>query len=124
VTPVRVLVVDDQAAFRHAARELLEQKGYVVVGEASGAADAQEAAARLRPDAVLLDVRLGDDNGFEVSAALTRAHPTLAVLLVSADAEYACCHERAAASGARGIMAKSTLAATDLAGLWPTPVAD
>lgn len=122
--PVRVLVVDDQPAFRQAARELLEHRGYVVVGEAGGAVDAEDAARRLLPDAVLLDVRLGDANGFDVAHALTQRLPTLAVLLVSADAGYARCHARAAASGARGIVSKSKLATIDLAEFWPTPAAD
>ena len=39
-TPVRVLVVDDSAPFRTAARELLRRRGYVVVGEAGNAAEA------------------------------------------------------------------------------------
>jgi hypothetical protein len=45
--PVRVLIVDDSAPFRRAARDLLRRRGYVVVGEAGCAAAALEAAERL-----------------------------------------------------------------------------
>src|SRR3954454_12937053 len=69
----RVLVVDDQAAFRDVARQLLEHRGYAVVAEAGCAATALDAVERFAPEAVLLDLRLGDDNGFDVCRTLTRA---------------------------------------------------
>jgi DNA-binding NarL/FixJ family response regulator len=75
------LVVDDEPVFRRAARALLERRGYVVVGEAGSASEAEAAVGQLSPDALLLDVRLGDASGFDVAYALTRAYPKLAVLL-------------------------------------------
>lgn len=72
---LRVLVVDDERRFRDAARQLLERRGYAVVAEAGCAATALDAVERFAPEAVLLDVRLGDDDGFEVcrgSLALNR----------------------------------------------------
>jgi DNA-binding NarL/FixJ family response regulator len=119
--PTCVLIVDDPPSFRRLARELLERRGYSVVGEADSAAAAVDAAERLAPDAVLLDVRLGDSNGFEVSDALTRASPAPAVLLVSNN-DYCDCR-RVKDSGARGFVLKSRIAATDLAEFWPTPAA-
>ena len=115
--PVRVLIVDDSAPFRTAARELLKRRGYVVVGEAGCAAAAIEAAKLLAPDAVLLDVHLPDACGFEVSAILTGARPELAVLLISADDSPP--HDgRVEACGARGFVPKSCLAATPLERFW------
>jgi DNA-binding NarL/FixJ family response regulator len=116
--PARVLIVDDAPIFREVARELLVRRGYTVVGEADSAASAMEAAARLAPDAALVDVRLPDGDGFELSAALTRAHPELAVLLASADRVPAD-PARVRASGARGFVLKSRLAAIDLTQFWP-----
>jgi DNA-binding NarL/FixJ family response regulator len=110
----RVLIVDDHSGFRAAARHLLEFRGHAVVGEAADAASAVEAAIRLQPDAVLLDVGLGADDGFAVAQALARACPRAAVLLVSSD-DY---RERADASGARPFMLKSQLAVADLAACW------
>jgi DNA-binding NarL/FixJ family response regulator len=78
-----------------------------------------EAVARLRPDAALVDIRLPDGDGFGLSAALTRAHPELAVLLVSAD-RVPPAPARVQASGARGFVLKTRLAATDLEQFWPS----
>jgi DNA-binding NarL/FixJ family response regulator len=114
-----VLVVDDQAAFRDVARQLLEHRGYAVVAEAGCAATALDAVERFAPEAVLLDVRLGDDNGFDVCRTLTRARPGLAVLLISTD--YQPRHELVASSGARGFISKTRLHATDLERFWPRP---
>jgi DNA-binding NarL/FixJ family response regulator len=114
----RVLIVDDQRAFRKAARGLLERRGYVAVGEACDAAEAVDLGVRLLPDAVLLDVRLGEDDGFAVARAQARACPGAAVLLVSCD-DHSHETDRLAASGARGFVPKSQLAVADLAEYWP-----
>lgn len=79
---LRVLIVDDSREFRAAARELLEWRGYVV-DEAGSAADALVAAEQHRPDAALVDVRLGKESGFALVKSLTAAYPTLAIVLVS-----------------------------------------
>jgi DNA-binding NarL/FixJ family response regulator len=113
---VHVLIADDHALFRDAARALLERRGFTVIGEAAGAAACLEAAGRLAPEAVLLDVHLGDGDGFDVCRALTRDDPRRAVLLVSAD-ERRVGPEQVAACGARGFVLKSRLASTDLAAL-------
>jgi DNA-binding NarL/FixJ family response regulator len=114
----RILIVDDQRSFREPARRLLEQRGFVVVGEAVDGETALDAVDRVAPDGVLLDVQLGRDNGFVVCSALKRARPELAVLLVSA----ADCHgadDLLEASGACGFMLKSELAVAELWRIWP-----
>jgi DNA-binding NarL/FixJ family response regulator len=116
----RVLIVDDQASFRNMARRVLEWRGYLVAGEADCAAAAMDAAVRLAPDAVLLDVGLGRTSGFEVASALKQACPGAAVLLVSAY-DYRDCTALLRACGARGFLLKSELAHADLAGYWPAP---
>jgi CheY-like chemotaxis protein len=118
--PLRVLIVDDSAPFRRAARELLHRRGYVVVGEAGTAAEARYAVERVTLDALLVDVGLPDGCGFELAAALTRAQPTLAVLLMSADDPPAAT-ERLRASGAQGFVLKSCLAAAPLERFLRTP---
>jgi CheY-like chemotaxis protein len=114
----RVLVVDDEPAFRDAARQLLERRGYAVVAEAGSAASALDGVASFAPDAVLLDVRLGEDDGFEVCRSLTRTRPGLAVLLVSTDDHYQY-GERVASCGARGFVSKMRLLDTDFGRFWP-----
>jgi DNA-binding NarL/FixJ family response regulator len=65
-----VLIVDDHATFRAAARALLEAAQFDVVGEAADGASAVTAAAALRPDVVLLDIQLPDVDGFAVAQRL------------------------------------------------------
>ena len=115
----RVLVVDDDPRFRELAREVLERRGCRVVGEAGTGAAARSAAERLAPDAVLLDVRLPDESGFEVCAALTEARRAPAVLLVSAT-DYAGCGV-ITVCGAQGFALKSDIVDIDFARYWPLP---
>src|SRR4051794_4579627 len=110
---MRVMIVDDQASFREAARELLEARGHVVVADVADGRSALAAAARLHPDAVLLDVGLGSESGFDVAQALTGAHPRLAVLLVSVTVQDVP-SECVRACGARGFLPKDELAGADL----------
>src|SRR5262249_55786001 len=74
---LRVVIVDAHPSFRDVARQLLRLRGFSVVGEADNAAAAREAVDRLEPDAMLLGVRLGEDDGFALCASLTRARPDL-----------------------------------------------
>jgi DNA-binding NarL/FixJ family response regulator len=76
-----VLIVDDHEAFRKAARRLLEDDGFEVVGEAGDGVSGVELARQLGPDLVLLDVVLPDLSGFEVAEEL--AGSRAAVVLVS-----------------------------------------
>jgi CheY-like chemotaxis protein len=118
--PVCVLIVDDSPPFRRAARELLQRRGYVVVGEVGTAAAALNAVGRISPDALLVDVGLPDGCGFELTRVLVRAQPDLAVLLMSANDPPAA-KERVRASGARGFVLKSYLAGAPLERFWRTP---
>ena len=114
----RVLLVDDQPDFREVARLLLERRGYAVVAEAGCAATALEAVERYAPEAVLLDVCLGYDNGFDVCRRLTRARPGLAVLLTSTG-DHEQCDGLVASSGARGFIRKARLLDADFGQFWP-----
>ena len=108
----RVLIVDDHPPFRTVARELLERAGYIVTGEAGGAAEALAAAAAQSPDAVLLDVQLPDADGFAVAAALAADGGPAVVLISSREADdYG---RRIAECGARGFISKSKLSAAAL----------
>ncbi len=71
-----VLIVDDHRTFRANARALLEADGFEVVGEAPDGDAAVVAERELRPDVVLLDVRLPDTDGFSI-AQLMAAQPEL-----------------------------------------------
>ncbi len=106
-----VLIVDDHPSFRASARRLLEAGGYKVLGEAEDGGAALAAAQRLRPDLVLLDVRLPDIDGFEVTRRLLDANgPTPQIVLTSSHDSFDL-GEAIGASGARGFIAKSELSA-------------
>ena len=77
-----VLIVDDHAAFRAAARKVLEGDGFEVVGEAADGASAVALARQLEPNLVLLDVVLPDTSGFDVAEELSPG-PSRIVLVSS-----------------------------------------
>ncbi len=113
-----VLIVDDHAAFRSAARALLESGGFEVVGEAADGASALAAAAELRPEIVLLDVQLPDLDGFAVAERLAEDElPPAVVLTSSRDARSF--RRRLAANPAWRFVPKGELAAESFQGLAP-----
>jgi len=70
---MRCVIVDDSAAFLDAARRLLEHDGITVVGVASTSAEALGCVQDLRPDVMLVDVNLGEENGFELAEQIHRS---------------------------------------------------
>jgi DNA-binding NarL/FixJ family response regulator len=104
---VRIVIVDDQPIFRDAARHCLTVRGFDVVAEAGCAASAVEAVERHEPDAMLLDIQLGDDDGFALCDALTRNRPGLAVILTSAEKNYQNLPKRIESCGARGFVLRN-----------------
>lgn len=82
--PVSVLVVDDQAVFRAAARLVIDAAPeFELVGEADSGCHALTAAAELHPDLVLLDVRMDEMDGIETAQRLTVDQPGSVVVLLS-----------------------------------------
>jgi DNA-binding NarL/FixJ family response regulator len=108
-----VLIVDDHASFRAVARAVLADGGLVVVGEAANAESALAATRRLQPDCVLLDVQLGDADGFAVADALALDGDGPAVVLTSGrdPGEIQPLVEE---SAARGFIPKERLSAASL----------
>ena len=114
---LRVLLVDDHADSRRAIRQLLRARGFEVVAEAYCAETAVAVATALAPDAALLDVHLGADDGYDVCSALVAALPHIAVVLTSSDeASHAARLVRSA--GALGFVAKARLHNADLHALF------
>jgi CheY-like chemotaxis protein len=111
-----VLIVDDHAGFRAAARALLEAEGFDVVGEAAGGEQAFGEVERLRPDVVLLDIQLPDIDGFAVAGRLASEGNPAAIVLTSSR-EAAAYGPRVEAAAARGFIAKRKLSGEALAAL-------
>jgi DNA-binding NarL/FixJ family response regulator len=109
--PVRILVVDDSHFGREAVRELLEIQGHVVVGEVADGASAIAAARDLRPEAILVDVALADEDGLVVARRLVAERPDVPVVLMSVDPVS---RADVAASGARGFVIKQDLPNVEL----------
>ena len=110
---ISVLIVDDHPSFREAATELLLSQGFDVAGHAADEKEAVAATRRLRPDAVLLDIHLGEADGCDVVSTLSPAGIGPRVLLTSSDAG-ASNDELARQCGAVGFVAKEELASADL----------
>src|SRR4051812_13259166 len=97
-----VLIVDDHRGFRASARRMLEADGYDVVGEAEDGRAAVMAVHRLRPDLVLLDVRLPDVDGFEVATRLLDANGRVPEIVMISSHDSTDLGEAVGASGACG----------------------
>ena len=112
---IRCVIVDDNQAFLAAARALLEREGIAVVGVATTSAYALRLEEQLRPDVVLVDIRLGDESGFELARRLSGT-----VILISThdQSEYA---DEIAASPAAGFIAKAELSGEAVRGLARAP---
>ena len=80
----RVLLVDDAAAIRNALRGVLEDAGIEVVGEAQDGTQGVAMAASLRPDVVLMDLRMPSSDGFEATAQIVNQLPDIRVVVLSA----------------------------------------
>ncbi len=103
---IRILVVDDQAIVRDGLVTLLSLvEGFEIVGEAADGSAAVALADTVRPDVVLMDLRMPGLSGAEATALIVRSHPEIAVLVLTtfADDESIVGALRA---GARGYLTK------------------
>jgi DNA-binding NarL/FixJ family response regulator len=103
---IRCLIVDDNEPFLEAAQLLLEREGVAVVGIATTSAETLRLEEELRPNVVLVDIRLGDESGFDLARRLSG---TVILISIHAQSEYA---EKIAASPAVGFIPKAQLGAS------------
>jgi len=86
--PIRLLIVDDHKVVRLGLHTLMSRhNGIEVVGEAGTSAAAVEQTSSLKPDVVLMDVRLPDGNGFEACRQIRRVQPDTRVLFLTSFAD-------------------------------------
>ncbi|MBI4279472.1 MAG: response regulator transcription factor [Armatimonadetes bacterium] len=89
--PIRVVLADDHALFRHGLRKVLEASRQIeIVGEASTGEEATSVVQSLAPDVVLLDVSMPGISGIEAAKIIATASPRtrIIILTVHADDEY------------------------------------
>jgi DNA-binding NarL/FixJ family response regulator len=81
---VTVMIVDDQAPFRAAARAVVDRiDGFQLVAEVESGEDAVAASAKHDPDLVLMDINMGGLDGIAATRMITAAAPNTKVILVS-----------------------------------------
>ena len=100
--PVRVILADDQSLMRMGFRMVLDaEEGIEVIGEASDGTAAVAQARALKPDVILMDVRMPGMDGIEATARITAECPQTRVLILTTFDldEYAFAGLRAGASG-------------------------
>ena len=122
MTIVRVLIVDDQAAFLHAMTSVvLETPGFEIAGSASSGEESLAVAAGLLPDLVLMDVNLPGIDGLEATRRLLGRDRPPVVLLLSTYDEDAGVHF-VAESGASAYVTKSAFGPDQLKEAWSAAV--
>jgi DNA-binding NarL/FixJ family response regulator len=113
-----VLVVDDQAPFRLAARAVLRRlDGFEFAGEASSGPEAIELVNALHPALVLMDIHMPEMNGIEATRRIVSVHPEVSVILCSTHDPNDLPAD-AAVSGAIAYVSKEHLAADTIRELW------
>jgi DNA-binding NarL/FixJ family response regulator len=115
---LRIIIVDDNAAFLRASRALLEGQGASVVGVATSAAEGMRVVGAIEADVVLVDIDLGEDSGFDVARQLATSSNGVAakVVLISTypEDDFA---DLVAASPVAGFIAKSYLSTQSIEAL-------
>ena len=116
--PLTVMVVDDQAPFRMAARAVIRRsEGFSLTGEAENGVKALELANEIHPDVVLMDINMPEMGGIEATRRIVAELPETFVILCSTY-DISDLPPDAKDSGARAYVHKEQLGATTLRRLW------
>ena len=100
---LRILIADDEAVVRMDLREMLEESGYEVVGEAGDGERAVELGDEKKPDLAILDIKMPKMNGLEVAEKLMDKGIAAIILTAYTDKEFI---ERAKETGVLGYLVK------------------
>jgi two-component system, NarL family, invasion response regulator UvrY len=115
---ITVLTVDDQPVFLRAAQQLIAATvGFVEVGQAASGPAALALAAEVRPDLVLLDLRMPGMDGVETARRLLAADPDVVVVLISLG-EGADVSSSAVSAGVAAHVRKQELSTRTLSEIW------
>jgi DNA-binding NarL/FixJ family response regulator len=83
VESLRVLIVDDHDLFRTGLRNLLEEQGVQVIGEAAGGAEAVRIVRELAPDVVVMDLNMPGMGGVEATRSISSSAPLTRVVMLT-----------------------------------------
>ena len=83
MNPLKILIADDEALIRMDMKELLEEAGHEVVGEASNGRKAVELAKKLKPDLCIFDVKMPEMDGIEAAKIVSKEKIAPVVLLTA-----------------------------------------
>ncbi len=100
----RVIIADDESLIRMDLREMLTNQGYLVVGEVGDGRSAVNLARELRPDLVIMDIKMPDMDGIEAAKIMTEER-VAPVLLLSAYSQQELV-QRARQAGVAGYLVK------------------
>ena len=104
--PITIMIIDDHVVIRSGLRMLIEHDQRMqVVAQAGNRIEALERAAGARPDVIILDLLLGDEDGLSFLPELCQASPTSRVLVLTG-VQNPDAHRRAIRRGAMGIVLK------------------
>jgi len=103
--PIRVVIADDHPVVREGLRIMLKTRGMVLVGEAATGSEAVERVRELKPDVVLMDVRMPGMDGLEATAMVKQEAPSTPVIMITSheSKDYL---RRAIEAGAAGYILK------------------
>jgi DNA-binding NarL/FixJ family response regulator len=103
---IRLLIIDDHEMVREGLKAMLSaEPDFSIVGDAANAEQAFALIERLRPDIILLDVRLPGTSGIEVCRAVTERYPETAVIILTTFTDESLV-EQCIKAGARGFIVK------------------
>ena len=101
----RIVIADDEVIIRADIRERIELEGYEVVGEAGDGFDAVDMCREIKPDIVLLDIKMPMMDGITAAKLIHKENPDIGIIMLTAysDKDFV---EKAAECGAMGYIVK------------------
>lgn len=115
---VRVMIVDDQAPFRSAARMVVMlTPGFEIVGEAESGEESVQMAREVSPDLVLMDVNMPGIDGLEATKQILAENPAVKVVVLSTY-DPSVMEQKALDAGAQAYIPKANFAPDKLVGAW------
>ena len=112
MSTIRVMITDDHRLFREGLGQICTAKGgFEIVGEAENGEQAIEMARRLKPDVILMDIRMPKMDGVQATSVITEEHPNMHVVVLTMQREDHFVFD-AIRAGAHGYLLKDVDATT------------